>query len=192
MGSLIVALNSLVYSLEGERPPDSMVAKKSDAGRKGKKGAAPHGGFSPLKALGSLLGFFAWLEMFCTRIGVAWVLRDPIIILVLLLVLVLQPICAGALAMWRFSRRSLQWCVQVCGKCAALGQSGDVLAPVPPGELLYRRVSVDVVARPESSVRGARRAKTMLSSAACGEPESAHALAALVNRQSWNAEKVPA
>merc|ERR1712039_592475 len=93
---------------------------------------------------------------FCTRIGVAWVLRDPIIVLVLLLVLVLQPICAGALAMWRFSRRSLQWCVQVCGKCAALGQSGDVLAPVPPGELLYRSVSVDVVARPESSVLGAR------------------------------------
>jgi len=176
--SLIVALNSLVYSLEGERPPDSMIAKKSDAGskRKAKKGATPHGGFSPLKALGSLLGFFAWLEMFFTRIGVAWVLRDPIIVLVLLLVLVLQPICAGALAMWRFSRRSLQWCVQVCGKYAALGQSGDVLAPAPPGELLYRSVSLDVVARPESGVRGARRAKTMLCSAACGKPESRRSL----------------
>merc|ERR1712039_926874 len=100
--------------------------------------------------------------------------RDPIIILVLLLVLVLQPICAGALAMWRFSCRSLQWCLQVYGKSAALGQSGDVLAPA--GELLYRSVSVDVVARPESSVRSARRAKTMLSSAACGEPESRRTL----------------
>merc|ERR1711972_413094 len=110
--SLIVALNSLVYGLEGEQPPDSMAKKKSEGEKKAKRGAVERGGFSPLRALGSVLGFFAWLEMFCTRIGIAWILRDPIIVFILLLVLVLQPIIAGVWAACRVGRQSLQWCVQ--------------------------------------------------------------------------------
>jgi len=107
--SLIVGLNSLVYGLEGESPPDAVLAKSSEVEtkRKPKKEAASGNGFSPLKALGSLLAFFSWLEMFCMRIGIAWILRDPIIILILALVLVVQPIVAGVLAVMRFGHRSL-------------------------------------------------------------------------------------
>merc|ERR1712039_899907 len=142
---------------------------KSDAGskKKAKKGATPHVGFSPLKALGSVLGFFAWLEMFCTRIGVAWILRDPIIILILVLVLVLQPIIAGALTACRVGRQSLQWCVQAHRKRASLGQCVDALASAPSGELLRRSFSQDVGARSVLSTRAVRRAKTSLDAAAC-------------------------
>jgi len=107
--SLIVSLNSLVYGLEGESPPDTVLAKSSDVEtkRKQKKDTASGNSFSALKALGSLLGFFSWLEMFCMRIGIAWILRDPIIILILMLVLVVQPIVAGVLAVMRFGHRSL-------------------------------------------------------------------------------------
>merc|ERR1712190_308414 len=64
--SLIVALNSLVYGLEGESPPDTALAKAAEVEikRKQKKDAASGGGFSALKALGSLLAFFSRLEMF--------------------------------------------------------------------------------------------------------------------------------
>merc|ERR1719499_2046523 len=142
--SLIVALNSLVYSLEGERPPDSMIAKKSDAGskRKAKKGATPHGGFSPLRALGSVLGFFAWLEMFCTRIGIAWILRDPII--------------AGALAACRVGRHSLQRYAEVHRKRAAPGHCAEAQSSAPSGKLLHRGLSQDAVAQSVLSTRSVR------------------------------------
>jgi len=162
--SLIVALNSLVYGLEGEQPPDSVTAKRSDAEgrRKAKKGVAVRGSFSPLRALGSLLGFFAWLEMFCTRIGIAWILRDPIIVLILSLVLVLQPIIAGALVACRVGRQSLQWCAQAHRKRSSLGQCVDAPACAPSWELLCQSLSQDAAARPALSTRAVRRAKTSL------------------------------
>merc|ERR1719499_809076 len=53
--SLIVALNALVYGLEGEKPPDGAIVETSQAKVKktktNKDGAVPSG-FSPLKALG--------------------------------------------------------------------------------------------------------------------------------------------
>merc|ERR1712039_804067 len=166
--SLIVALNSLVYGLEGEQPPDSVAKERSEGEKKAKKGAAARrGGFSPLRALGSVLGFFAWLEMFCTRIGVAWILRDPIIILILVLVLVLQSIIAGALTACRVGRQSLQWCAQAHRKRPSLGQCTDALASAPSGELLHRSFSQDVGARSVLSTRAVRRAKTSLDAAAC-------------------------
>merc|ERR1712032_912524 len=107
--SLIVSLHSLVYGLEGESPPDAALCKAAEVEvkREQKKGAVSGGGVSALKALGSVLAFFSRLEMFCMRIGVAWILRDPIIILIILLVLVVQPILAGALTIWRLGRKSL-------------------------------------------------------------------------------------
>merc|ERR1711933_417220 len=121
--SLIVGLNSLVYGLEGESPPDAAPSKAAEVEvkREQKKGAAPGGGFSALKALGSVLAFFSRLEMFCMRIGVAWILRDPIIILIILLVLVVQPVLAGALTVWRLGRRSL------CGQHADEGRRSSRL-----------------------------------------------------------------
>merc|ERR1712151_1455029 len=62
--SLIVALNSLVYGLESESPPDTAVVKTGEIQRK-VKAAKPAGSgsrFSALKALGSVLGFFSRLE----------------------------------------------------------------------------------------------------------------------------------
>merc|ERR1712061_950032 len=166
--SLIVALNSLVYGLEGEQPPDSVAKERSEGEKKAKKNmTARRGGFSPLRALGSVLGFFAWLEMFCTRIGVAWILRDPIIILILVLVLVLQPIIAGALAACRVGRQSLQWCMQAHRKRSSLGQCTDALASAPSGELFCQSLSQDVCARSVLSTRAVRRAKTSLDAAAC-------------------------
>jgi len=84
--SLIVGLNSLVYRLEGERPPDGAGAIGADAERKAKalKKEASGSGFSALRALGSLLAFFSRLEMLLMRLGVAWIVRDPMIILVML------------------------------------------------------------------------------------------------------------
>merc|ERR1712137_610020 len=103
-------LNSLVYGLEGERPPDGAGTKGADGERKAKalKKAAPGSGFSALRALGSLLAFFSRLEMLFMRLGVAWIVRDPIIILLMLLVLVVQPIIAGVLSVWRFGRQNLR------------------------------------------------------------------------------------
>merc|ERR1711972_1096782 len=173
--SLIVALNSLVYGLESERPPDIMVKEKSEGEKKAKTSApARRGGFSPLRGLGSVLGFFAWLEMFCTRIGIAWILRDPIIILILLLVLVLQPIIAGALAVCRIGHQSLRQYVQVTLKknSTKLGQCPDAPVSAPSGELSSRSLAQDVATRPVLSTRAARRAKTSLCAAATGKPET--------------------
>merc|ERR1712190_495294 len=119
--SLIVSLNSLVYGLEGARPPDAAPSKaaKVDDKREQKKEKASGGGFSALKALGSVLAFFSRLEMFCMRIGVAWILRDPIINLIFILVLVVQPVLAGALTVWRLGRRSL------CGEHADEGRRSN-------------------------------------------------------------------
>merc|ERR1712031_144735 len=62
--SLIVALNSLIYRLEGESPPDSAFAKKTcvESERKTKKDVACRSSFSALKALYSVLAFFSRLE----------------------------------------------------------------------------------------------------------------------------------
>merc|ERR1712151_833690 len=67
--SLIVSLNSLVYGLEGERPPDAAPSKAAEVEdkREQKKEKASGGGFSALKGLGSVLAFFSRLEMFCMR-----------------------------------------------------------------------------------------------------------------------------
>mmetsp|Transcript_46833 Transcript_46833/g.118660 ORF Transcript_46833/g.118660 Transcript_46833/m.118660 type:complete len:127 (-) Transcript_46833:274-654(-) len=65
-------------------------------------------GFSPLKALGSLLAFFAQLEMFFMRIGVISIVRDPVIVSLLLLVLVVQPIVATFLAVASMVRRNIR------------------------------------------------------------------------------------
>merc|ERR1712066_330442 len=91
-------------------------AAEVEVKREQKRDAASGGRFSALKALGSVLAFFSRLEMFCMRIGVAWILRDPIIILIILLVLVVQPVLAGALTIWRLGRRSL------CGEHADEGR----------------------------------------------------------------------
>merc|ERR1712032_1324404 len=60
--SLIVSLNSLVYGLEGESPPDTAPSKAAEVEvkRKQKKAVVPGGSFSVLKALGSVLAFFSW------------------------------------------------------------------------------------------------------------------------------------
>merc|ERR1712039_284188 len=82
----------------------AVVERKAKALKKTASGS----GFSALKALGSLLAFFSRLEMLCMRLGIAWMVRDPIIILLMLLVLVVQPVIAGMLSVWRFGHQSLR------------------------------------------------------------------------------------
>jgi hypothetical protein len=107
--SLVVQLNSLVYGLEGECPPDvvSVAIGEAEIKKKQPKAEVSSDGFSVLGSLASLPAFFAWLERFCTRISIAWILRDPLIVVILMLVLVVQPLVAGALTVWHFGRRSL-------------------------------------------------------------------------------------
>eukprot|EP00443_Scrippsiella_acuminata_P072713 CAMPEP_0115433454 /NCGR_PEP_ID=MMETSP0271-20121206/32637_1 /TAXON_ID=71861 /ORGANISM="Scrippsiella trochoidea, Strain CCMP3099" /LENGTH=208 /DNA_ID=CAMNT_0002858851 /DNA_START=17 /DNA_END=643 /DNA_ORIENTATION=+ len=160
--SLIVGLNSLVYGLEGERPPDTAAAKKVTVGmkRQASKKLAPGSGFSALKALGSLLAFFSSLEMFFVRLGVAWIVRDPIIILLMLLVLVVQPIVVGMLSVWRLGRRCL------CDKQLQTRRGGVVCCkPMDSKALscsgvLPRSSSLAVIVRRRSSTRVLCRAKT--------------------------------
>jgi len=106
--SLIVALNSLVYGLESEQAPDGLRRAKSEHEMERRRKRNAQGGFTPLKALGSLLSFFAQLEFFFMRIGVISVVRDPIIILILLLVLVVHPIVAAAMAVASMVRKSIR------------------------------------------------------------------------------------
>mmetsp|Transcript_82871 Transcript_82871/g.173519 ORF Transcript_82871/g.173519 Transcript_82871/m.173519 type:complete len:445 (+) Transcript_82871:286-1620(+) len=89
----IVNLNSLIYTLESEHPPEGMGRDESrkrleQRQQKNKK----KGGFSGLKALGKVLWFFSRLEMFCLGIGVPLMARDPIIFLFLALFFTLYPI----------------------------------------------------------------------------------------------------
>merc|ERR1712151_1162269 len=58
--------------------------------------------FSPLKALGCLLGFFAKLETLVRRLGIHSIARDPIIIALLLLVLLVY----GAVLLVQFAVRA--------------------------------------------------------------------------------------
>mmetsp|Transcript_176080 Transcript_176080/g.564602 ORF Transcript_176080/g.564602 Transcript_176080/m.564602 type:complete len:246 (-) Transcript_176080:257-994(-) len=105
--SLIVALNSLVYGLEPEQAPDGLARANSEHEMERRRTRNAQRGFSPLKALGSLLSFFAQLEMFWRRIGVVSIVRDPIIILILLLVLVVHPVVVAVMAVTGMVRRSI-------------------------------------------------------------------------------------
>eukprot|EP00445_Apocalathium_hangoei_P031816 CAMPEP_0203930738 /NCGR_PEP_ID=MMETSP0359-20131031/69421_1 /ASSEMBLY_ACC=CAM_ASM_000338 /TAXON_ID=268821 /ORGANISM="Scrippsiella Hangoei, Strain SHTV-5" /LENGTH=423 /DNA_ID=CAMNT_0050859951 /DNA_START=53 /DNA_END=1325 /DNA_ORIENTATION=+ len=106
--SLIVALNSLVYGLESEQAPDGLRRAKSEHEMERRRKRNAQGGFTPLKALGSLLSFFAQLEMFWRRIGVVSIVRDPIIILILLLVLAVELVVATVMAVTSMVRRSVR------------------------------------------------------------------------------------
>jgi len=178
--SLIVGLNSLVYGLEGERPPDTAAAKKVTirVERQASKKIAHGSGFSALKALGSLLAFFSRLEMFFVRLGVAWIVRDPIIILLLLLVLVVQPIVVAMLSVWRVGRRSL------CDKQVRRGsvvccKPMDSKAPLCSG-VLPRSSSLAVVVRRRSSTRVLCRAKTQPLADTTAEPIALRAVLPLL------------
>jgi len=181
--SLIVGLNSLVYGLEGERPPDTAAAKKVTVGvkRQASKKIAPGSGFSALKALGSLLGFFSRLEMFFVRLGVAWIVRDPIIILLMLLVLVVQPIVVGMLSVWRLGRRNL-WCdrqLQARRGGAVCCKPVDSKALSCSG-VLPRSSSLAVIVRRRSSTRVLCRAKTQPLADTTAEPGALRSVLSLL------------
>jgi len=106
--SLILVFNSLLYGLESEQAPDGLARAKSEHEMERRRTRNAQRGFSPLKALGSLLSLFSQLEFFFIRIGLISVVRDPIIILILLLVLVVHPIVAAAMAIASMFRRSIR------------------------------------------------------------------------------------
>jgi len=185
--SLIVALNSLIYGLEGERPPDGAVVKASEVEgkKKAKTGAACHVGPSPLKAIGAVLAFFSRLEMLLIRLRIAWLARDPIIIFLIVLVLIVEQVATAALAAWRLAQRSL------CDRCRSQADSRDrrrhatrtcrhaeLAAPTlaPGGARKARRVQTQVCVvaggRPATSARTARRAKTQQYEGASRAPEA--------------------
>merc|ERR1712039_38362 len=133
----------------------AVVERKAKALKK----AASGSGFSALKALGSLLAFFSRLEMLCMRLGIAWMVRDPIIILLMLLVLVVQPIIAGVLSVWRFGRQSLRKRqLQARGKSAAACKLHGGRALSFSGAL-PRSSSLEGIERLGSSTCVLRRAK---------------------------------
>jgi len=106
--SLIVALNCLVYGLESEQAPDGMAHAKSEHEMERRRRKNAQNNLSPLKALGSCVAFFTQLEMFFMRIGVISILRDPLIISLLRLVLLVQPIVATVLAVASMVRKSVR------------------------------------------------------------------------------------
>lgn len=99
--SLVVEINSLVYGLETEHPPnglafDKILVETEKTHEQSKKPRSP-----VLKALGTLFSSFSYFNILLMRIGMTWV-RDPLIILVILLVLVVHSIIVAVMTVVRF------------------------------------------------------------------------------------------
>ncbi len=84
--------------MESEQGPDGMRRAKTEHEMELRRKRNAQGGCTPLKALGSFLSFVAKVEMFFRRIGVVSIVRDPIIILTLLLVLAVERVVATVMA----------------------------------------------------------------------------------------------
>lgn len=92
--SMIVGLNSIVYKLEGECPPDlteeEQRARLERQARKREKVATSR--CSPLRLLTTVMWFFSRLELAFLKIGIGGVVRDPIICAIMACVLLVHSV----------------------------------------------------------------------------------------------------
>merc|ERR1719401_3234077 len=92
--SFLVGLNSLVYRLEGERAPEDVAARglKRKSTRKLKMTSSNKDRL--LKFLASFMWFFSRLELVLhVRMGVPWMARDLLVLVVMALVVVVWSVC---------------------------------------------------------------------------------------------------
>jgi len=103
--SWINGLNSLVYRLESEAPPDGLDARtlKRAKSKTLKVGASKSN--RTLRVLACFLWFFSQLDLVVfLRCRVPWVIRDCCCFLVMAMVLVATPVVAGLIAAVRVAR----------------------------------------------------------------------------------------
>merc|ERR1712060_100001 len=95
--SFIVGLNSLVYRLEGEKAPEDVAAQKLKRSATRKLKMTSSSKNQLLKFLASFMWFFSRLELVVfVRIGLPWVARDLVVLVVMALVMVVWSLCLVA------------------------------------------------------------------------------------------------
>merc|ERR1712039_768942 len=104
------------------------------------------------------------------KIGVAWILRDPIILFILSLVLLVQPISAAVLAVCRFCRqgahsKASKACVQACTERTAHHPPNADKVPAASETLEYG--SADVVVAVEAVALSSRCSLRRVKSHSC-------------------------
>merc|ERR1719373_1300209 len=96
--SWISGLNALVYRLEGEKAPDDVAARapKRKSTRKLKMQSSSKNRL--LKFLSSFMWFFSRLELTLhLRMGVPWIFRDILAVIVMAIVLLVHSVCLAAI-----------------------------------------------------------------------------------------------
>merc|ERR1719401_2043463 len=102
--SFITGLNSLVYRLEGEKAPEDVAARglKKSSTKKLKMTTSSKDRL--LKFLASLMWFFSRLELVLhVRMGLPWMARDLLVLVVMALVMVVWSVCLLARSVARSS-----------------------------------------------------------------------------------------
>merc|ERR1711972_939873 len=94
------------YGLEGEKAPDDVAARAPKRKSTRKLKARSSSNNQLLRFLASFMWFFSRFELVLfLRIGVPWILRDILALLVLALVLIVQTMCVAAVTSVRAARR---------------------------------------------------------------------------------------
>merc|ERR1719401_370203 len=95
--SFITGLNSLVYRLEGEKAPDDVASRGLKKSSTKKLKMTTSNKDRLLKFLASFMWFFSRLELLVfVRMGLPWMVRDLLVLVVMVLVMVVWSVCLVA------------------------------------------------------------------------------------------------